>query len=503
MDHAPSRVAAMLYCGHARSHDNEIAKAEGFAAWGDMSMAPESTADAVLDKRFLGHPLGLGFLSFAEAWERFSYYGMQALLVLYMGQQLFLPGHVEHVAGFTAFRAGIEHVYGHLSPAALASVIFGLYAGGVYLTPLAGGFIADRILGRTATITIGAILMAIGHFLMAFEVSFLGALACLLVGVGCFKGNIASQVGQLYAPDDLRRADAFQIFLLGINIAVIIAPLVCGTLGQKVAWHWGFGAAGVGMVLGLIVYLSGRRFLPPDVIQRDTPKAPRPKLAAAEIRTVLVLAAMVPLMAVAALGNQEIFNAYLVWGDAHYNLQFFGQTMPVTWLISLDAFVSSGTLIATVAFWRWWGTFRTEPDEITKLVIGGFISAAAPLTLAFASTLEAKTGHKVGLAWGLAFHIINDIGFSNIFPVGLALFSRAAPKALSGLMIGVYYLHLFLANNLVGRLGGFLEPMGPVSFWTLHAALVAGASAVLLVFGLVFGRILAPRDAPPAQPSNP
>jgi POT family proton-dependent oligopeptide transporter len=199
---------------------------------------------------FFGHPIGLAYLVFAEAWERFSYYGMQALLVLYMGQQLLLPGPVEHVAGFAAFGAAIEHVYGPLSPAALASVIFGLYAGGVYLTPLAGGFIADRVLGRTKTVVLGAGLMALGHFLMAFEASFLLALSCLLVGVGCFKGNIASQVGALYAPGDLRRADAFQIFILGLNVAVIVSPLICGTLGQKLAWHWGFGAAGVGMVLG-------------------------------------------------------------------------------------------------------------------------------------------------------------------------------------------------------------------------------------------------------------
>ena len=230
-----------------------------------MSVAYE--ADAVETPRvrtFLGHPLGLGFLVFAEAWERFSYYGMQALLVLYMGQQLLLPGHVKHVAGFAAFRAGVEHVYGHLSTGALASVIFGFYAGGVYLTPLAGGFIADRVLGRTRTIVVGALLMVLGHFLMAFEAPFLLALACLLVGVGCFKGNIATQVGELYAPGDLRRADAFQVYYIGINVAVIIAPLICGTLGQKVAWHWGFGAAGVGMLLGLGVYLSGRRWLPPD-----------------------------------------------------------------------------------------------------------------------------------------------------------------------------------------------------------------------------------------------
>ena len=453
-----------------------------------------SDADAPLDRRFFGHPLGLGYLAFAEAWERFSYYGMQSLLVLYMGQQLLLPGHVEHVAAFAAFRATIERAYGHLSPGALASVIFGLYAGGVYLTPLAGGFIADRILGRTATITIGAVLMAIGHFLMAFEQSFLGALACLLVGVGCFKGNIASQVGELYGPGDLRRADAFQIYLLGINIAVIIAPLVCGTLGQKVAWHWGFGAAGIGMLLGLAVYLSGRRWLPPDVRQARAKAivARGGGLSRNEILAVILLVALLPVMALAALGNQEIFNAYLVWGDKHLDLVFFGQSMPVTWLVSLDAFISSGTIVLTVAFWRWWATKRKEPDEITKLWLGAGIAAFAPLFLGLASAQEALTGHKAGLAWALAFHVVNDIGYSNIFPVGLALFTRAAPRRIAGLMLGVYYLHLFAANMTVGWLGGLQEKMPAATFWFLHAGLVAFGAVVILLLSLAFGRVLAP-----------
>jgi len=447
-------------------------------------------------KDILGHPRGLAYLCFAEAWERFSYYGMQSLLVLYMGQQLLLPGHVEHVAGFGGFRAAIEHLYGPLSPAALASAIFGLYAGGVYLTPIAGGFLADRVLGRTKTVTIGAMLMALGHFLMAFEFSFLPALACLLVGVGCFKGNIASQVGELYAPGDLRRADAFQLYLLGVQVAVIVSPLVCGTLGQKVAWPWGFGAAGIGMLFGLAVYLSGRRWLPPETGPRKSSSAPRPKLARGEGKAVIVLVLLLPVLAISALGNQEIFNAYLVWGDANYDLVFFGQSMPVTWLISLDAFISSGAIMLSLAFWRWWTARRREPDEIVKLAIGALISAAAPLLLALASAHEAASGQKVGLGWALAFHFVNDIGFANAFPVGIALFSRAAPRAVGGLMIGVYYLHLFLANMLVGWLGGLLDRLGAISFWLLHAGLVAAAGVVMILFGFVFGRILAPMAGP-------
>lgn len=451
------------------------------------------------DRAFLGHPKGLGFLAFAEGFERFSYYGMQALLVLYMTKQLLLPGHVENVAGFTRFRAAIEWAYGPLSPIALASAIFGLYAGLVYLTPIAGGIIADRLMGRTRTITIGALLMAAGHFLMAFDVSFLLALLCLLLGVGCFKGNIATQVGELYAPGDLRRADAFQIFLLSVNIAVIISPLLCGTLGQKVAWHWGFGAAGVGMLIGLGVYLYGRRWLPAEKAPRRRADRqglapPRPPRAAGDGERIAMLVLLLPLLVLAAVGNQQIFNSYLVWGDANYDLSLMGWTMPVTWLVSADAFISTSMIFLSILFWRWWAIRHREPDEITKLTIGAIISAFAPLSLAAAAWLAAANGGKVGLGWGIAFHVINDIGFANVFPIGIALYSRAAPRAIAGTMIGVYYLHLFACNMLVGWLGGLLEKMPGANFWLLHAGLVAIGAAGLLAIRSFAGRILAPTD---------
>src|SRR4051794_18437233 len=200
------------------------------------------------DKWVFGHPRGLAYLAFTEAWERFSYYGMTALLVLYMTKQLLLPGHVEHIAGFDAARQFFEGVYGGgkvMTIVALASAIYGFYSSTVYLTPILGGLLADYVLGRTKTVILGACLMATGHFLMAFDASFLLALLCLMLGAGCLKGNLATQVGALYGEADNRRADAFQIFYLGINGGVIFGPLVTGTLGEKVAWHYGFGAAGV------------------------------------------------------------------------------------------------------------------------------------------------------------------------------------------------------------------------------------------------------------------
>jgi proton-dependent oligopeptide transporter, POT family len=444
------------------------------------------------DRAFLGHPRGLGYLGFAEAWERFSYYGMQTLLVLYTTRQLLLPGHVEHVAGFITFQRLLERVYGGpLSTVALASAIFGLYTGLVYLTPIAGGLIADRWLGRTRTVTIGAILMAAGHFLMAFDVSFLAALLCLLTGVGCFKGNLASQVGALYAPNDLRRADAYQIYYLFINAAVIVAPLVTGTLGEWYGWHYGFGAAGVGMVLGLIIYLAGRRWLPSDAPVARAQAEARPKLTRDELNAVILLVALLPVLAVGAVLNQQIFNSYMLWVPEHVSLQFFGRTMPTTWLVTLDSIVSVTFLVGAVAFWRLWAKRAKEPDEITKVTLGLGISALGAVCLAAAGWLSAS-GQKASFGWVLGFEILNSAGFANVFPVGLALYARAAPKAVAGTFIAIYYLHLFLCNNLVGWLGGFLEKMSGTQFWLMHAALVGGSAAVMGIAARFGGRLLKP-----------
>jgi len=456
------------------------------------------------DSAFIGHPSGLGWLSFCEFWERFSYYGMTALLVLYMTHWLLLPGHVEHIVGFGPFRAFVEYLYGAKTPQALASGIYGLYSGLVYLTPLAGGLLADRFIGRTNAVTLGASLMALGHFLMAFDASFLLALTCLLFGVGCFKGNIAGQVGDLYRTNDPRRADAYQVFFFFVQIAVIASPFVCGTLGQVYGWSWGFGAAGVGMLIGLGTYLFGRSSLPPEPVRsNDNAAGERPPLTKTGWIKIAVLVLLVPVLAVSLVGNQEIFNAYLVWGEANYQLVFFGETMPITWILSFGAIVSAAAVAASAFFWRWWGTRWAEPDEITKITIGVAIGATAPLLLVAASALIAATHQKAGLGWALAFEIINDLGFANVFPVGLALYSRAAPKGFTSVLVGVFFLHLFLGNLFVGWVGGLLGTMPATSFWFLHVALMLGSAALLLVARFAAGSILAPAyDSPEHAPAN-
>jgi len=454
------------------------------------------------DRSFIGHPRGLAYIAFAEAWERFSYYGMQALLVLYMVNRLLHPGHIEHIAGFGPFRHLIEIFRGPLSVQPLASTIFGLYTGLVYLTPIAGGLIADRVLGRTRTITIGASLMAAGHFLMAFDVTFLLALTCLLAGVGCFKGNLASQVGGLYATGDNRRADAFQIYYLFINGGVIAAPLIAGTLGEVYGWHWGFGAAGVGMLIGLAIYLSGRKWLPPDspVVEKHNRTAKTP-LTHRERMAIIALLVLLPVLTMAVIGNQQIFNAYLVWAQDHADLVFFGRKMPTTWLITLDSIVSVSFLAGAVVFWRLWSKKYAEPAEITKLGIGSIIAVTGFLSLAMGAAIAATSGAKVSIGWLITFHVLNSMGFANVFPVSLALYARVAPAALSATIIGIYYLAFFAANNLVGWIGGLLEKMPATHFWLLHSALCGTAGIIFLVAGRFFGHLLAPSDNERATPS--
>ena len=462
-----------------------------------MTAAPAALAAIHEDRAFLGHPKGLAYLAFTEAWERFSYYGMQTLLVLYMVHQLLLPGHIEHVAGFAWLRAALSH--GHpISNQAIASEVFGLYSGLVYFTPFFGGLLADWVLGRTKTVVVGACLMALGHFLMAFDVSFLPALICLMLGSGCFKGNIATQVGGLYAPEDLRRADGFQVFYLGINAGVIVAPFVTGTLAEKVAWHYGFGAAGVGMLISLVIYLSGRRYLPPDPPRRvkGVASPARPPMTGHDWRTLTLLVLMLPVLSASVVGNNEIFNAYLVWAERSANLKLFGQPILTEWLISVDAIVSVATLAAMVVFWRVWKTRFKEPDELGKMGIGCLFGAAGVACLAL-GTILTPAGGKVSFGWLVLFHLLNDIGFANVLPVGLALYARAAPRAIAGSVVGLYYLHLFAGNLFVGWLGGLLEKMPAVQFWLTHAALVGGAGVMLFIVKALFGRLLTGKPAEP------
>ena len=454
----------------------------------ELNAAPEALAH---DRAFLGHPKGLGYLSVVEGCERFSYYSMQTLLVLYMVKYLLLPENIGSVIGLEWLQA---NWYGGLAGQPLASKLFGDYTSLVYLTPIAGGFIADRWLGRRSALILGALVMALGHFLMAFEGAFLFALLALIVGVGLFKGNIAGQVGELYSDSDIRRAMAFQIFYIAINVSVIAAPLVSGTLGEKLGWHWGFGAAGVVMVVGLLIYLAARPWLPADNRPaKGAARAPRERLEGKDWPRLAAVLVLVPILAVALLTNQEIFNAYLVWADQHFQLTFFGTTLPTSWMITIDAALSFSMLVAVALFWKWWGgsgrpgSLRKEPDELGKMIIGSLFTISGGLCLVMAAATQGDG--KIGLFWPVMFHLLNSIGFSHILPVSLALFTRLAPKAITGTVLGIYYLAFFAANKIVGEVGGWYSSMDTVRFWLLH---VATAVVGLLAFA-AFKLLLAPR----------
>ncbi|HUD28140.1 MAG TPA: oligopeptide:H+ symporter [Novosphingobium sp.] len=437
------------------------------------------------DRAFLGHPKGLGYLGVVEGCERFSYYSMQTLLTLYMVKYLLVPGRQESVIGLEWMRT---HLFSGLQGQPLASEIFGLYTALVYLTPILGGLLADLLLGRRAALIAGAVVMSLGHFLMAFEGAFLLALASLVVGVGLFKGNIASQVGELYGPTDIRRAMAFQIFYIFINVSVIAAPLVSGTLGEKVGWHWGFGCAGVVMVLGLLVYLAARPWLPADSRKPAKAKEPRARFEPGDGLRLVAVLVLVPVMGFALLTNQQIFNAYLVWADQQFQLTFMGTTLPTSWMITLDATLSFSMLVAVAAFWALVGK-RTgrEPDELGKMILGCAFIFAGALCLYMAALTQGSG--KIGLFWPVLFHLVNSIGFAHLLPVSLALFTRLAPRALTGSIVGIYYLSFFGANLVVGKIGTLFETMPTTHFWLLHA----GTALVGLVGFGAFKLVLAKR----------
>ena len=400
-----------------------------------------------------------------------------------------LPENIGNVMGLGWLT---QNYYSGLEGQPLASAIFGDYAALVYLTPILGGVIADRWLGRRTTLVLGGLVMALGHFLMAFESTFLLALITLVTGVGLFKGNIASQVGELYSDSDLRRAMAFQIFYIAINVSVIAAPLVSGTLGEKVGWHWGFGTAGIVMVVGLLIYLAAGKYLPAD--NRPAKGATKTNgggLTRQDVPRLAALLLLVPVLALALLTNQEIFNAYLVWADEHFQLTFAGNTLPTSWMITLDAAFSFSMLVAVAAFWKW-RSAKTgrEPDELGKMIIGSFFTIAGGLCLVIAAATQGDA--KIGLFWPVMFHLLNSIGFSHILPVSLALFTKVAPKAVTATVVGIYYLAFFAANKIVGVVGGWYSSMDTVQFWLLHVATAAvGLVAFTLFKFLVADRLMA------------
>lgn len=444
------------------------------------------------EKTFMGHPRGLVFLSMTEVWERFSFYGMQALLMTYMVDQVLTRGHIETVIGIDGFRAVVEGVFGPLSTQALASQIFGLYTGLVYLTPLIGGWLGDQVLGQRRTVILGGVLMALGHLLMAFEASFLIAMALLILGSGCLKGNISAQVGALYPKDDPRRTPAFSLFVLAINIGGMVAPVACALIAAKYGKHYGFGLAAVGMLVGLAFYISGRRHLPLDTLTRGES---RPKLERADTPILLALGAALLLGTLYNIAYAQEFNVFNLWAREYTDLHILSYEMPVEMYPSFDGFFIVALTPLAIRYWGWQVARGKGTSELAKIGWSGLFGALGMLCLVAASIIAAGGG-KPGVGWGIACFGLFAWGFIYNYPTVMALCSRVAPPALTGLIMGFLFLiQGFGANYAAGILGMSYEKMTPANFWGLHAAIsLAGAVLVLLLYRPL-SRVLAPAPA--------
>ncbi len=430
--------------------------------------------------RLIDHPPGLWVLAGTELWDRISFHGMQALLVLYMAGQLLLPGTVEHVVGFAGFRQAIEAVTGPLSVQALASQVFGLYVGLVYFAPVLGGWVGDRVLGRTGAVTLGALLMTAGHFCLALDHTFLLALLLLILGGGLLRGNLSPQLGELYPRDDARRDTAFQIYGAAVNLGGFIAPLSTGALAQAFGWHAGFAFAGFGMLLGLMIYLIGGRWV--GLSATRAARAAHPPLAPGDGRIIAHLLGLIPISALFWIAQSQVWNTYNLWARDHVRLRFGSWTMPVPWLQSLDGLSPFILLPPLLLLWRWQASRGREPAESTKVAIGCFIFSAATFWLA-AAPFAADSGGRTPLPWAVVFHLVSNAGWLFFAPTMNALYSRMAPPAVNATLMGANGLAVFLGSVISGRLGGLYETLSVSQFWALHGALVGLGGLLMLLVG--------------------
>ena len=461
-----------------------------------MAYSQTQTLPRRAPRDFLGHPRGLAFLFTTEMWERFSYYGMRALLVLYMVKYLLLAEHAENVIGLTALRSFFEGMFGRLEAQPFSSHIYGLYTGLVYFTPFFGGLIADRVLGQHKTIVIGASLMAIGHFMMAFEPLFLFALIALILGNGCFKPNMSAQVGTLYQHGDPRRDRAYSIFYVGINLGAFLAPLVCGTLGQEVGWHYGFGAAGVGMTIGLLIYLYAlsSRSLPMDEYQRSKAAGEyRGPLDRIERRAVIsILLLVLPTTLFWATYEQQ-GNTIALWADDYtdrtINLIFWHGEIPTTWFQSFNPFMIFAFTPFVVALWARQARRGSEPSSINKMALGCFGVTLANIIMAGAAW-QAGGAPDASWLWLFAYFVVITIGELYLSPVGLSLVSKAAPARMVSMMMGVWLGTSFIGNFIGGWLGSFWSSMDKMSFFLMIAGVAALAGVVIAAFNRPLGKIL-------------
>ncbi|MCS7156059.1 MAG: peptide MFS transporter [Bacteroidota bacterium] len=482
------------------------------------------------DRAFFGHPKGLSTLFFTELWERFSYYGMRALLILFMTAPAAAGG-----LGFDVATAG---------------AIYGLYTALVYMTGLPGGWIADRFLGARKAVLLGGIIIALGHYSMFLPaltdalgdlIPFYTGLALIIIGTGLLKPNISTMVGMLYSPEDIRRDAGFSIFYMGINLGAFVAPFVCGYLGQRIDWHYGFGAAGLGMTLGLIQYLVGGRYLgeaglkPARAVDPAQQARDRRLLAGGlggalgtvalailldrlgvwrltiggVTRAMGLVLLLVPLVyfgllflrgrwtapergRLAAVMVLFVFSA-LFWSafeqagstlnlfaDRYTNTVLFGFSFPSSWFQSVNAFFIIMLSGAFAALWLALARRGREPSSPVKFALGLFFVGLGFLVLVPAALL-AQAGVKVSPMWLVFTYLCHTIGELCLSPVGLSTVTKLAPERVVGQMMGVWFLSISLGNFIGGQIAGLFERLPlPVLFLAVFGT-TAGAAFLLLL----------------------
>jgi proton-dependent oligopeptide transporter, POT family len=412
----------------------------------DIATPSGTLVRAAPSSNWFGQPKGLTVLFLTEMWEMFSFSGMRILLVYYMIKQL-------------AFSQ------------ASASLLFGLYAGGVYLTPIFGGYIADRWLGRQRAVVCGGSLMAIA------------------LGNGLFLPNLASQIDDLYAANDTRRGGAYNIYYLGVNIGGLLAPLVCGTLGEVYGWHYGFGAAGIGMCLGLAVYLMGRRHLLSDAARKAARPAAVEKAAPTAAGTVAVFALVSLAVVVFRVAYGQSGNTLAVWVDSAVNLTAFGFRIPVTWVQALNSLMVFPLTPLVVLGWRRAAADGREPTPLRKMVLGALAVGMSYLLLALAALLASRGASLVHWSWLVLFFLVYTGGELYILPVALSLFVRLAPRGREATAIAGFLLSSFVGYLISGYVGTWWSVMSPAAFFVAMAGITAVSALILLAAAPLLRRV--------------
>ncbi|MHC1730142.1 MAG: peptide MFS transporter [Syntrophobacteraceae bacterium] len=460
-----------------------------------MMQQQNAQTNAVQGRTILGHPLGLFVLFLTEMWERFSYYGMRSLLVLYMVDQLFLDAQAgEKVLGFGLIKGVLEAIFGPLEPQPLSSQIYGLYTAFAYMTPFFGGMLADRVIGQRRAVILGGVLMAIGHFLMAVESLFFPSLLLLVLGSGAFKPNISTQVGSLYPPGDPRRDRAFTIFYMGINLGAFLSPLVCGTLGQWLGWHYGFGAAGLGMVAGLCIYLFGQHTLSPDLHMQEAEEQRRKEpLTPAEHRRVWALVLICALNIIFWGIYEQQGNTMQLWADRYTNWSIMGLNIPSTWFQAFNPLMIFLFAPLLNIFWAWQHRRRSEPSSVMKMALGCFLAGASYVVMIFAAQGMGPEERR-NVLWLLGTTFILTLGELYLSPIGLSLVTKVAPARIVSMMMGVWFLSSFFGNYFSGFLGTFWERMPRETFFLMLTALGLAAGIAIRVLGRPLERVMGSKE---------